>query len=195
MGIHQQRKSEQGLEPWQQEERRHVFWALYILDTTTSFAREKPKYLPMADCDVDLALFADDTFTRDIFIPRIRLAQEQEKIYKAMYSTRAARCSLSRRKKNFAQLVANLEELEKSFPCISIHDTADCTVGCNGPHIQRELEFGFRTTRILLYRSQLESSNAKECVEDSIKCLKIFMDLKAEKFHIGAYSVILRYLL
>jgi Fungal specific transcription factor domain len=192
MGIHQQRNTQPGLEPWQQEERRNVFWALYILDTTTSFAREKPKYLPMADCDVDLPLFkADDTFTQEVFIPKIRLAQRQEKIYEAMYSTKASRCSLSRRNKKFSHLVASLEELDKSFPCISIHDTRDGNVS----HIQRELEFGFRTTRILLYRSKSENHKAKECLEDSIKCLKIFMDLKAEKCHIGAYSVLLRYVL
>ncbi len=192
MGLHQQRLGTPGLEAWQQEERRSVFWSLYILDTTTSFTREKPKYLPLADCDVDLLPSSNPIdISGATFTAKVRLAELQENIYQSLYSAEAARCSSSKRRKQFAKLSGDLERLGTT--CLSETTSG---LGQDGlEHFQKELEFAFCTSRILLYRSRRENLHSQSGLNEAARCLDIFLSLRDEKGSVGANSVLLRYVL
>lgn len=190
MGLHQQRHGTPGLEPWQQEERRSVFWSLYILDTTTSFTREKPKYLPLADCDVDPPLSSNPIdISGATFTAKVRLAEVQENIYQSLYSAEAARWSSSKRRKRFAKLSGDLERLEMT--CLGESTSGPGPDGST--HFQKELEFAFCTSRILLYRSPRENLQSQHGLDEAARCLDIFLSLRDEKSSFGANSVLLRY--
>ena len=189
MGLHQQRLGTPGLDFSQQEERRSIFWSLYILDTTTSFTREKPKYLPLADCDVDLPPSGHPTDSSGAtFIAKIRLAQVQENIYQSLYSAEAARWSSSKRCKQIAKLSGDLDRLETA--CLGESTSGPGRDGFT--HFQKELEFAFCTSRILLCRSRRENLQCQRGLDESARCLDIFLSLRDEKSNFGANSVLLR---
>lgn len=189
IGLHQQKLGTPGLEAWQQEERRSVFWSLYILDTTTSFTREKPKYLPLADCDVDLPQSSNPIDTPGAtFAAKVRLAELQENIYQSLYSAEAARWSSSKRRKQFAKLTRDLERLETT--CLG--DTTSRSGQDGLEYFHKELEFAFSTSRILLYRSRRENLQSQSGLDEAARCLDIFLSLRDEKNSFGANSVLLR---
>ena len=190
MGLHQQNLETPGLEAWEQEERYSVFWSLYILDTTTSFTREKPKYLPLADCNVNLPFSSNLTDNSSAtFTAKIRLAQVQEKLYQGLYSAEAARWSSSKRQEQVANLSLELERLET----ICLGDSASGSGRDGFTHFQKELEFAFCTTRSLLYRSRTENPRCQRSVDEAARCLDIFLSLRGERSSFGANSVLLRY--
>ena len=190
IGLHQQGLGSPGLEDSVLEERRNVFWSLYILDTTTSFIREKPKYLPLADCDVNLP---PSTYPAGspgaTFAAKARLAQVQEEIYQRLYSAEAALLNPSKRRERFTKLFGDIERLEtKSLgECPGRPGRGEFT------HFQKELQFAFCTSRSLLYRSQRASLQCQNGLDEARRCLDIFMSLRDEKNNIGAISALLRY--
>ncbi|KAL6721618.1 hypothetical protein ACLMJK_000722 [Lecanora helva] len=191
LGLHQQRLGTPGLDLVQQEERRNVFWSLYILDTTTSFTREKPKYLPLVDCDVDLPPSSTSTNSSGtIFVAKVRLAQVQENTYQSLYSAEAARWSSSKRQKRCEKLSRELERLEATFLGEPMGHS-----GWDGmTHFRKELQFALSTSRILIRRSRGESVQCHGGLEEAVKCLSIFLSLKDEKGNFGANTVLLRVL-
>ncbi|OBT66282.1 hypothetical protein VE03_04350 [Pseudogymnoascus sp. 23342-1-I1] len=187
MGLHQLAREQHQLEDRLREEYMNVFWSLYILDTTSCFTMDKPKYLPLIQCHVGLPRHDPDRPTA--FVPRILLAQEQEDIFNSLYSAEAMEWSTVRRNQHCSRLLARLETLEERFPGMYLKASE------NTNHVRfQDLEFAFRTSRILIQRSRIQDSGPSNLTQDVVQSLELFLSLQNNKTDMEAQSILLRLL-
>ncbi|TAQ88844.1 hypothetical protein B7494_g2839 [Chlorociboria aeruginascens] len=100
MGLHRHNQNP-SLAEWQIEERKNVFWIIYILDKDISLRAGHPPAQDDDDMDVELPsrmvsnlpLTMSGVDTISFFDARIRLAVIQGRIYKKLYSVKATRQS------------------------------------------------------------------------------------------------------
>ncbi|KAF8461998.1 fungal-specific transcription factor domain-containing protein [Kalaharituber pfeilii] len=96
------------------QERKYVFWNLYILDTTLSLTFGRPTCLPDYDCDIELP---DDDGTNPMynhFTALTRLSRIKSHIYARLYSASAGRMGAEERTAVIRELDQELREWWKA---------------------------------------------------------------------------------
>src|SRR5436190_21408121 len=93
MGLHQQDHRIEGYSEEEVQERRNLFWTLFVLDKHFSLLTGKSCCLPSYDCDVLRPELEPANKLQKYFNARIGLALVQERIYVGMYSAKALRAT------------------------------------------------------------------------------------------------------
>ncbi|KAH7351362.1 fungal-specific transcription factor domain-containing protein [Rhexocercosporidium sp. MPI-PUGE-AT-0058] len=114
------------------EQRKCVFWLLYIYDKDISIRTHNPPAQDDDDIDIDLPIETIDLHNDrlnevNFYNNHIGLSIIQGQIYKQLLSTRAQKSSEIDRLRNAKQLVTVLEAWKQSIPCILLVENFNTT--------------------------------------------------------------------
>ncbi|PVH69122.1 hypothetical protein DL98DRAFT_578502 [Cadophora sp. DSE1049] len=122
-GMTLHRRGNHGIAPAELEQRKCVFWLLYIYDKDISIRTHNPPAQDDDDMDIDLPIETIDLHHDRInevnfYNNHIGLSIIQGQIYKQLLSTRAQKASEVERLRNAKELVAMIEAWKQSSPCM-----------------------------------------------------------------------------
>ncbi|KAA8894590.1 fungal-specific transcription factor domain-containing protein [Sphaerosporella brunnea] len=90
LGLHRRGKPQPGISRSQIEERKNLFWCIYMLDKQMSLLFGRAACLPEFDCDVELPIDDGTNAYYKNFMAQIAMARVQSAIYVRLYSAQAA---------------------------------------------------------------------------------------------------------
>lgn len=110
IGLHRRNSNHAGLSKSDIQERRCIFWNVYVLDKCLSLTFGRSTCLPDFDCDVELPEDDESSPYFRNFIALIALAKIQSNIYVRLYSASAVRLTEGERERNILELDAELRK-------------------------------------------------------------------------------------
>ncbi|TGZ79973.1 hypothetical protein EX30DRAFT_66309 [Ascodesmis nigricans] len=108
MGLHRATKPSSRISIDELQERRFVFWHVYLLDKTLSLAFGRASSLPDFDCDVELPIDDGNNPLYQSFIAMVQLAKIQSNIYVKLYSASALR-------QTEREMAASIRDLDRAL--------------------------------------------------------------------------------
>lgn len=169
------------------QERRCIFWNIYVLDKCLSLSFGRPTCLPDFDCDVELPEDHGNPYFKN-FLALICLAKIQSSIYVRLYSASAVRLTDEERAKIISELDAELRKWwEDKKP---IFFNADGTVAGSPGSVdgaeekpldifsRMELQFSFLCSLTLVHRAARPgmlgwAESESICLESSRESIRI----------------------
>ena len=174
MALHRQRADFSGQDSAQTQERRDLFWALYVVDKNLSLISGSACSLLYNDCDVPYP--EEDKYTlKHHFKARIQLAQIQEQVHTALYAPSSLRWSDPSRRGEIHQLTQSLQRWSETYePMINPY----CSISPETRVLlDDELAFGFFNTQALVMRQVRTPVAQRQCLDKSTKSIKILAQM------------------
>lgn len=192
MGLHQQLSDPSNIHASAQaEERKNVFWTLFVLDKSMSLMTGHSCSLPSYDCDVPLPEVTQEYPLHPQFLARIRMARIQEQIHKNLYAVEASRKTDAERRKAIVQMDAELRDWWNLHKDIIRQEKID------GAKIEdlvgAELSFCFYNSRIMVHRAGSIPGRKSECLDDARACIAIMEKMNMARGSIAGSFVLRRY--
>lgn len=174
------------------QERRCVFWNVYVLDKCLSLTFGRSTCLPDFDCDVDLPEEDEKSPYFKNFIALIWLAKIQSNIYIRLYSASATRLTDEERAKNITELDAELRRWwEEEKPIFFNKDgtEADVSESADGRSeklldvfSKLELRFSYLCSLTLVHRTARPgmlawATSEKICLDSARESIKIINEV------------------
>jgi Fungal specific transcription factor domain len=172
------------------EERRKVFWSLYILDKSLSWNAGRSPCLPICDVDVALPLNFNDLALKDYFIAKIRLAQIDEKIYATQYTTQALKAmdidvsAATNNANALRQWLTDFETLLQDNESNSPFPTC----------FKLELKIQYHILCFLAERPCIgRPGSSSEVIAEARSCIQCMLQLWAQTASLSSYAALPRY--
>jgi len=160
IGLHRQPHPSQITSDDEAQERKLVFWTLYIMDKALSLTFGRSTCLPDFDVDVDLPEYGNPLCQH--FASWVWLAKIMSQIYMRLYSASGCRASDEERQRAAAELELDLRNwwaqngagLEK-MPTIGLFEQK---------YIEMEIKFTFHNSMIMIHRVNRGGGELSEAI-------------------------------
>lgn len=191
IGLHRRTPSNTQYTKSELQERRCIFWNVYVLDKCLSLTFGRSTCLPDFDCDTELP---EDDGTSPYFknfIALIQLAKIQSNIYVRLYSASAARMTDQERDNNIATLDLELRNWWAEKKAIFTPDTN----ASNKPldvFSRLELRFSYLCSLTLVHRTARPgAASERVCLESARESIVIINEVVESSFDIANSGMIM----
>lgn len=172
------------------QERKNVFYSLYVLDKAVSWTAGWSACLPTSD--VDLPTASQDPYDNvsGHLIAKVKMAQIQEEAYVTMYSSQARRKSEAELGQHVSSLSMMLEKWSAEYGAVLEDETPNEDFP---PCSKADLLFTFHSTRMMVdWPVYKESDNCGRFLEDARTCMKLLLRLWNATSDLGSYATLPR---
>jgi Fungal specific transcription factor domain len=174
IGLHRKSELSQFADPREYEERKWVFWNLYIMDKTLSMAFGRTICLPDSDIDVDYPA-EDPSVHWSLFTGWVWLAKIQSQVYQRLYSATAIQISDEERHVAAMELDHDLRWwwTEKGKLLLKQQKTERAR-----KYVEVELKFNFHNSLVTIHRVNRGGGDesARLCLESAREALSLIKD-------------------
>lgn len=189
IGLHRQSHPSQISSNEEAQERKLVFWTLYVMDKALSLTFGRSTCLPDFDIDVDLP--ENNSPLDEHFASWVWLAKIQSQIYMRLYSASACRASDEERQRAAAELELDLRNwwaqngagLEQ-LPAIGLFEQR---------YIELEIKFSFHNSMIMIHRVNRAGGELSEaiCLDSARMSVQLIKQTLATDNELADGSVLL----
>lgn len=148
------------------EERKWVFWNLYVMDKSLAMTLGRSACIPDYDIDVELPKRTDE-ICWPLFLACVSLAKIQSRTYERLYSAAASACSSEERRTIIMSLDGELRQWSEETEKLNIDCASDIL---EEKYVELELRFNYYNSLLLIHRvDQGNGTQSEEICLDSAR--------------------------
>ncbi|KAF8251343.1 hypothetical protein K440DRAFT_614442 [Wilcoxina mikolae CBS 423.85] len=192
IGLHRKSSPSKYITTAQLEERKYVFWNVYILDKCLSLSFGRSPCLPDYDCDVEMPEPDGDRPFYQSFLALLALSKVQSEIYMRLYSASASRQTEEERERAIKDLDSSLRVWWSEWSQI-FSDPRNSAVD-SFEHI--ELRFSYHNSMTLVHRMARPGMPSygwsdEQCLENSRAAIRMINGVVAEGSEVASSGMLL----
>jgi hypothetical protein len=191
IGLHRRTPSNTQYTKSELQERRCIFWNVYVLDKCLSLTFGRSTCLPDFDCDTELP---EDDGTSPYFknfLALIQLAKIQSNIYVRLYSASAARMTDEERDNNIATLDLELRNWWAEKKAIFTPETGSSEKPLD-VFSRLELRFSYLCSLTLVHRTARPgAASERVCLESARESIVIINEVVESSFDVANSGMIM----
>ncbi|RPB08074.1 hypothetical protein P167DRAFT_539588 [Morchella conica CCBAS932] len=192
IGLHRRTPSNTQYTKSELQERRCIFWNVYVLDKCLSLTFGRSTCLPDFDCDTELP---EDDGTSPYFknfLALIQLAKIQSNIYVRLYSASAARMTDEERDNNIATLDLELRNWWAEKKAIFFTPETGASDKPLDVFSRLELRFSYLCSLTLVHRTARPgAASERVCLESARESIVIINEVVESSFDIANSGMIM----
>ena len=173
------------------EERRDVFWVLFVLDKQMCVLTGNSYSISSSDCDVQLPRQIPGSFFNQQFLARIQLALLQERIYSGLYSTEGIRQTSGEVERVIDRLSTELQKWYDAHELVLTDQLVDG--GPQVPFVGAEMTFWYYNCCVLVLRRSSDSARRSQSLQDSRSAISSIQRIWERKRLLGDTQWLRRY--
>ena len=190
IGLQHPDYAEHGGDPEVVQERKNIFYSLYIIDKAVSWNAGSSASFCMSDVDPPLILQGQKDEASSHLVARFKIAQIEEEAYLRIYSCQAMRKTDS----ELSQHVSSLNMMLQNWFAEYGPALMDEIHGEKLPSsFKSELIFAFHSTRMMVdWPIYKELDSHSRFLSDARTCLKVLLQLWSTTSELGNYATLPR---